>query len=125
MPPIQAVHATPLLSHMNESSPVLINAHIGTHVTQRHTSMLTYRLGTTFLFEEHLSPDVVAAMCKLGPSYVGSFQAATVQDIVSALGLNEGGVLVQTGNLWRNELCVLTLDLLGGGGGRMKCVPLL
>ncbi len=38
----------------SEATPYLINAHIGTHVTQRHVSQLVYRLGPTFLFEEQV-----------------------------------------------------------------------
>ena len=66
-----------------EADPILINAHIGTHVTHRHVSLLTYRLGPTFLFEEHLSAGVISTIVKLGPSYLGSFQAPRLQDTVS------------------------------------------
>ena len=57
--------------------------------------MLTYRLGPTFLFEEHLSANVIATMFRLGPSYLGSFQAPTVQDMVSSRGGRREGVGVE------------------------------
>ena len=74
-----------LSAQSNESNPVMINAHIGTHVTQRHVSLLTYRLGPMFLFEEHLSSGTIHTIYKLGPSYFGSFQAPILQDAVSEM----------------------------------------
>lgn len=74
---------SPPSAHTSETDPILINAHIGTHVSHRHVSMLTYRLGPTFLIEEHLSPGVISTIVKLGPSYLGSFQAPILQDAVS------------------------------------------
>lgn len=35
--------STPLLPYPNENTPFLINAFIGTHVTRRSVSKLTYR----------------------------------------------------------------------------------
>lgn len=41
--PLYVNSSTPLLPYPNENTPYLINAFIGTHVTRRSVSKLTYR----------------------------------------------------------------------------------
>ena len=99
---VQILNPTFLSTQSTDTNqPILINAHIGTHVTCRHVSMLTYRLGPTFLFEEHLSASVVATMFRLGPSYLGSFQAPILQDSVSFVAWT---VMVVTEQYFKLEL---------------------
>ena len=55
----------------SEATPYLINAHIGTHVTQRHVSQLVYRLGPTFLFEEQVVFSSLIYTCSVLLVYCG------------------------------------------------------
>lgn len=66
----------------SDASPFLINAHIGTHVDNRHISSLIYRLGPTYLFDEPLSNLPIQRIFLLGPLYVGSFQNPTDGNMV-------------------------------------------
>ncbi|XP_019848853.1 PREDICTED: WD repeat and FYVE domain-containing protein 3-like isoform X2 [Amphimedon queenslandica] len=74
------IHPLPLavgnhfLPFPSDSSPFLINAHIGTHVDNRHINPLVYRTGPSYLFDEPLQPLAVHHIFILGPNYVGSFQ---------------------------------------------------
>ncbi|WKY08112.1 hypothetical protein Q1695_007533 [Nippostrongylus brasiliensis] len=53
----------------------VVNAVIGTLPAMRRPSRLRYRLASTFLIEEPLSPEVVRNIYDLQPHYVGSLQA--------------------------------------------------
>ncbi len=75
---VQPADPSNYLPYPSESTPYLINAHIGTHVTQRHVAPLVYRLGPTFLFDEPMAASSVKSMYKLGPSYYGSLQAPII-----------------------------------------------
>lgn len=54
-----------------------ISAYLGTppNPGYRRCSRLMWRLGPTHLIEEPLSGATAEEMCRLGPNYVGSFQA--------------------------------------------------
>jgi hypothetical protein len=71
---------TNYLPFPSETVPYLINAHIGTHVSQRHISELLVRLGPTYLFDEPVGSQTAGVIHKLGPSYFGSFQAPVLGD---------------------------------------------
>ncbi|VDK60849.1 unnamed protein product, partial [Cylicostephanus goldi] len=53
----------------------VVNAMIGTLPIMRRPSRLRYRLASTFLIEEPLTPEAVRAIYDLQPHYVGSLQA--------------------------------------------------
>ena len=80
---VQPADPSNYLPYPSEATPFLINAHIGTHVTQRHVAPLVYRLGPTFLFDDPMVSNTVKNMYKLGPSYFGSFQAPIMENSVS------------------------------------------
>ena len=56
-------------------------AYIGTHPRHCHINGLIWRLGPLAIFEESLSPENVALVHALGPSYIGCFQAVTLSDM--------------------------------------------
>lgn len=68
----------PFLS-MDPSSFVDVYGYIGTPRVWKQKSLLTWRLGPTYFFEEAISMETLEVINKLGPRYCGNFQAVHVQ----------------------------------------------
>ena len=61
-------------------SSVKTCAFFGTHVSQRATTDILWRLGPSFLLEDPLVDETVSTIYKLGPSYSGCFQAPIISE---------------------------------------------
>ncbi|XP_021572998.1 WD repeat- and FYVE domain-containing protein 4-like [Carlito syrichta] len=68
----------PFLS-MDPSSFVDVYGYIATPRVWKQKSLLTWRVGPTYLFEEAVSVETLEVINKLGPRYCGSFQAVFAQ----------------------------------------------
>ncbi|XP_036079371.1 WD repeat- and FYVE domain-containing protein 4 isoform X5 [Rousettus aegyptiacus] len=68
----------PFLS-MDPSSFVDVYGYIATPRVWKQKSSLTWRLGPTYLFDEAISVETLEVINKLGPRYLGSFQAVHTQ----------------------------------------------
>ena len=83
--PLPMAVSTQFFPYPSETSPYFINAHIGTHVDNRHISPMVYRLGPTYLFDEPLNNLPIQRIFLLGPLYVGSFQNPTQDNMVNKI----------------------------------------
>ncbi|OWK07551.1 WDFY4, partial [Cervus elaphus hippelaphus] len=68
----------PFLS-MDPSSFVDVYGYIATPRVWKQKSLLIWRLGPTYFFEEAISMETLEVINKLGPRYCGNFQAVHVQ----------------------------------------------
>ncbi|CAG9764999.1 unnamed protein product [Ceutorhynchus assimilis] len=64
---------------VNVNAPASVYAYIGTPPAWRRFSKLCWKQGPCHLFEEVLTPVTVSQMFQLGPHYMGSFLAPSVQ----------------------------------------------
>ncbi len=71
------------IPYPSDSSPYIINAHIGTHVDNRNVTPMVFRLGPTYLFDEPLGTMPIHRIYQLGPLYSGSFQNPTQDNMVN------------------------------------------
>ncbi|XP_039629915.1 WD repeat- and FYVE domain-containing protein 4 isoform X2 [Polypterus senegalus] len=60
---------------MDPTSVTDVHGIIGTPLIWRKVSSLSWRLGPAYLFDEAISQETVKAIDKLGPNYIGNFQA--------------------------------------------------
>ncbi|KAF4019003.1 hypothetical protein G4228_011069 [Cervus hanglu yarkandensis] len=70
----------PFLS-MDPSSFVDVYGYIATPRVWKQKSLLIWRLGPTYFFEEAISMETLEVINKLGPRYCGNFQAVHVQGV--------------------------------------------
>ena len=80
--PLPMAVSSQFTPYPSDSSPYLINAHIGTHVDNRHITSMVYKLGPTYLFDEPLGNMPIHHIYQLGPLYLGSFQNPTQDSMV-------------------------------------------
>ncbi|KAG2462959.1 WDFY4 protein, partial [Polypterus senegalus] len=57
--------------------------YLGTPLIWRKVSSLSWRLGPAYLFDEAISQETVKAIDKLGPNYIGNFQAVIYSGVRS------------------------------------------
>jgi len=57
-----------------------VYGYIGTPPSWRRYSRLTWKQGPCHLLEEVLSPQTIAALHRLGPQYMGSLQAPSINN---------------------------------------------
>nr|XP_054773448.1 WD repeat and FYVE domain-containing protein 3-like [Lytechinus pictus] len=78
------IQVNPGGSTPNPAGLTTVYAYVGTPPSLKAPSRLLWRLGPTHLFEETLQPVTVTALCQLGPTYVGSFQAPRQEELSQA-----------------------------------------
>ena len=83
--PLPMAVSTQFFPYPSETSPYFINAHIGTYVDNRYISIMVYRLGLMYLFDEPLNNLPIQRIFLLGPLYVGSFQNPTQDNMVNKI----------------------------------------
>ena len=64
---------------------VTVHGVVGTLPSRRRILPLIYNLGPTFLFEEPISAVNIKHIERLGPTYIGCFQAPIIKDYVSTV----------------------------------------
>lgn len=91
---IQPIVSTSSVGAKDAAFPhiVSVNGIIGTRWSRRHILPIVYHLGPTYLFEETVSSEGIQHIARLGPTYMGCFQAPVIKDYVSVL-CSSGGVL--------------------------------
>lgn len=80
------------------TSAPYISAYIGTppNPSYRRCSRLLWRLGPTHLIEEPLSGATAEQMYRLGPNYVGSFQAPCPEGQLKVVSVIGGDLAIKT-----------------------------
>jgi len=91
---IQAAAVSPDAAVVNVAP--YISAYVGTppNPSYRRCSRLLWRLGPTHLIEEPLSGSTADEMFRLGPNYVGSFQAPCPEGQVRVVSCIHLGVVI-------------------------------
>ena len=96
---IQPIVSTSSVGAKDAAVPhiVSVNGIIGTRWSRRHILPVVYHLGPTYLFEETVSSQGIKHIARLGPTYMGCFQAPVIKDYVS---------VCWDGALWCALLCM-------------------
>ena len=69
------------VSSNDPDSQAMIHGLIGTPATRRSIAPIVFQLGPTHLIAEPLSSVHIQQMYALGPNYVGSFQAISLNEV--------------------------------------------